>query len=167
MKTTDWLGDPFAFKDNKLYLSRKVANRLLRDAQEAVPYEFSALLAGRDATITDAFPMPISPDTGSFSWDGPAFLQALHSIRKRQLQWLGVLHTHPHTAPIPSRQDVLGWHYPTLSYWIVSLASETPEWRVYQWKNGAFLLRDYTVTEAADEAANSSAAVSPSSPKNS
>lgn len=153
MKNPAWLGDPFAIKNNKIFLTKKVAKRLLAEAQEAFPYEYSALLAGSGATITAYVPMPISPDKHVFAWDGTTFLQALQHIRKNNLQWLGVLHTHPHTPPIPSVRDIAGWHYPTLSYWIVGLASALPEWRVYQWvqdaNSGLFEARNYTLTEAA------------------
>ncbi|MCM3144298.1 M67 family metallopeptidase [Brevibacillus sp. MER 51] len=153
MKNPAWLGDPFAIKDNKIFLTKKVAKRLLAEAQEAFPYEYSALLAGHGATITTCVPMPISPDKHVFAWDGTTFLQALQHIRRNNLQWLGVLHTHPHTLPIPSARDIAGWHYPTLSYWIVGLASAQPAWHVYQWvqngNSGSFEARSYTLTEAA------------------
>ncbi|MDF2684364.1 MAG: peptidase [Brevibacillus sp.] len=144
----DWLGEPFAFKNNKLSLTRKVHKRLLSEAQEAFPYEYSALLIGRGTAITDHIPMTLSKmDMHTFSWDGADFLRALAIIREANRQWLGVLHSHPHTAPIPSQSDCDGWHYPSLSYWIVGLASSVPEWRAYQWMQGKFELRSYTVTE--------------------
>jgi proteasome lid subunit RPN8/RPN11 len=143
-------GEPFAFKNTKLYLARKVSKRLLAGAQEAFPYEFSALLTGQGATVTGYVPMPVSRlDKHAFSWDGAAFLQALREVRKSNVQWLGVLHTHPHSPPVPSTSDIRGWHYPALSYWILGLAGSTPEWRVYQWLDGAFVERTYTISEEA------------------
>ena len=145
---TNLLGNPFAFKDTKLCLGKKVAKRLLDEAQETFPYEYSALLCGRGATITRHIAMPAgSPDLHSFSWEGPAFLQALRQIEESGLQWLGVLHTHPHTPPLPSERDAAGWHYPTLSYWIVGMASAVPEWRLYQWKHGQFVQRPYLLAD--------------------
>lgn len=166
MQAANWLGEPFASKNSKIFLDRKVAKRLLYAAQEAFPYEYSALLIGKGATITDFISMPISADKHAFSWDGPTFFKSISDIRQRHLQWLGVLHTHPHTAPIPSARDVAGWHYPSLSYWIVSLALDVPDWRVYQWQDGGFVGRDYTLTDAT-EVADTSSADSVSSPKNS
>lgn len=141
------LGKPFSFKDTKLCLARKVAKRLLAEAQEALPYEYSALLTGRGTTITGFLPMPSAPDMHAFSWDGAAFLRALHEIRQAGVEWLGVLHTHPHSPPVPSASDRSGWHYPTLSYWILGLASATPEWRAYQWTDGAFIERPYAIID--------------------
>jgi len=142
------LGNPFAFKDTRLCLAKKVAKRLLDEAQETFPREYSALLCGRDAAITHHIPMPAaSSDLDSFSWEGPVFLKALRQIEQANLQWLGVLHTHPRTPPVPSARDVAGWHYPTLSYWIVSLAFAPPEWRLYQWRDGRFVQRPYLLAD--------------------
>jgi len=144
----DWLGEPFASKDIKLSLTRKVQKRLLAEAQEAFPYEYSAMLTGRGAAITGHIPMTAAaPDKHAFSWDGPALLRALAAIRQTNVQWLGVLHTHPHSPPIPSPSDHRGWHYPQLSYWIVSLAGPKPQWRAYQWIEGSFEQRAYTITD--------------------
>ncbi|QRG66895.1 Mov34/MPN/PAD-1 family protein [Brevibacillus choshinensis] len=146
--TPNWLGEPFAFKDNKLSLTRKVHKRLLAEAQEAFPYEYSALLIGQKAAITDHIPMTGSTlDKHAFSFDGPGFLRAIALIRESNMQWLGVLHTHPHTLPVPSQRDRDGWHYHSLSYWIVSLCGSEPLWRMYQWQDGDFQQRSYTITE--------------------
>lgn len=161
----DWLGEPFASKDNKLYLTRKVEKRLLREAKEAFPYEYSALLTGRDSTITGYVSMPLHHDKHAFAWDGPAFLGALQAIRQDEQQWLGVLHTHPHTPPLPSVHDHEGWHYPMLSYWILGLAADQPQWQLYEWTNGAFEPRLYTIIDDSDE--EDFAFSSSSSPKNS
>ncbi|MGG1660543.1 Mov34/MPN/PAD-1 family protein [Brevibacillus sp. NRS-1366] len=161
----DWLGEPFASKDNKLYLTRKVAKRLLSEAQEAFPYEYSALLTGRGSTISGYLSMPHNHDKHAFAWEGPTFLRALQKIRQTNIQWLGVLHTHPHTPPLPSTSDHSGWHYPMLSYWILGLAAHQPEWQLYQWTNGAFEQRSYTIID--DSCSAGFASASSLSPKNS
>ncbi|GED71343.1 hypothetical protein BRE01_50450 [Brevibacillus reuszeri] len=143
----DWMGEPFASKDNKLLLSRKVAKRLLHEAQEAFPYEYSALLTGCESAVTDYISMPHSFDKHAFAWDGATFFQALNTIQKSKVQWLGVLHSHPHSPPLPSASDHKGWHYPMLSYWIIGLASEEPVLKLYQWKNGTFVARDYAIID--------------------
>jgi len=160
----DWLGEPFASKDNKLLLTRKVEKRLLSEAQETFPYEYSALLSGRGNTITGYVSMPHSFDEHAFAWDGATFLHALGTIRKSNEQWLGVLHSHPHSPPLPSTSDHNGWHYPMLSYWIVGLSSDEPILMLYQWRDGGFEKRDYTIID--DFCSDGSDACS-SSPKNS
>ena len=145
----DLLGEPFASKDTRLSLTRKVQKQLLNEAHARWPYEYSALLYGREAAICGHLAMPASNHgRHSFSWDGPDFLQALKQIRQARMQWLGVLHSHPHTPPIPSSHDAAGWHYPSLSYWIIGMQTPaTPLWRVYEWVDGEFAARSYTVSD--------------------
>lgn len=144
------LGNPFAFKDTRLCLTKKVAKRLLAEAQEAFPDEYSALLYGKGASISGHIPMPAhTADAHSFRWDGPSFLAGLRHIHEAGQEWLGVLHSHPSTPPLPSAKDEQGWHYPTLSYWILGLSTRDPEWKVYRWENEgfsecAYLLADCT-----------------------
>lgn len=143
------LGNPFAFKDTRLCLTKKVAKRLLAEAQEALPCEYSALLCGRGATITAHIPMPASTASEhSFAWDGPSFLGALRQMHESGLEWLGVLHSHPATPPLPSQQDVEGWHYPTLSYWIVGLGTPVAQWKAYRWENHMFVEVPYLIADA-------------------
>jgi proteasome lid subunit RPN8/RPN11 len=142
------LGHPFANKNTRLSLGGKVAKRLLAEAQEAYPYEYSALLAGRGAAISSHFPLfSAQPATHRFQWDGASLLQALRHIGQDGLEWLGVLHTHPHSPPVPSQTDAQGWHYPQLSYWILSLHGSEPDLRVYQWQDDAFQERSWLISE--------------------
>jgi proteasome lid subunit RPN8/RPN11 len=140
------LGEPFANKDTKLSIDGKVVKRLFSEGKEALPYEYSALLAGNGASITRHFPAPAAGLTmHSFAWDGPALFSALAAMHKEGTVWLGVLHTHPHSLPVPSQADIAGWHYPALSYWILSFPSGLPDLRVYQLAEGGFVRRAYEI----------------------
>lgn len=143
----DILGEPFANKDTKLSIDGKVVKRLFAEGKEALPNEYSALLAGDGAHITRHFPAsPAGMTMHTFAWDGPALISALADMRKERAAWLGVLHTHPRSQPIPSRADLAGWHYPALSYWILSFPSGVPDLRVYQLADGRFIQREYEIT---------------------
>jgi proteasome lid subunit RPN8/RPN11 len=145
----DVLGNPFANKNTRLCLDGKVEKRLLTEAKEAFPYEYSALLAGRGAAVTHYVAMPAANHSrDSFHWDGPVLIHALRTIRKSGLQWLGVLHSHPRSPAVPSSADRAGWHYPELSYWILSLSGEAPDLRVYQWEDGDFHERSYAACDS-------------------
>lgn len=143
----DLIGHPFAPAYKELTITREVIKRLFHDGKEALPYEFSALLAGQDAAITHCFANPgsqIAPHT--FVWEGRPFIQALRLIQDAGLQWLGVVHTHPLTPPVPSARDLAGWHYPQLSYWIISLArQDCPRLQLFQLQGGRFVPRPYTI----------------------
>ncbi|QQE75247.1 M67 family metallopeptidase [Brevibacillus composti] len=138
------LGEPFGFKHTKTCLDGKVAIRLLAEAKEAFPMEYSALLTGREATITGHFPLPsATPSSVAFSWDGPVFLRALRAIQSEGQQWLGVLHSHPTAPPLPSLADREGWHYPQLGYWILGPVQTDPQLKLYQWTEGRFVERPF------------------------
>ncbi len=138
-------GDPYANPQAKLWLNKHVYKQLITAGREALPYEYSVLLAGTDATISACFSAGSSAckDRHSFRLDGPGLFGALQAIHAAGLRWQGVLHTHPVTPAFPSQADVAGWHYPRLSYWILSFAGEQSELNVYQMVDGVFLLREY------------------------
>jgi proteasome lid subunit RPN8/RPN11 len=142
----DLLGNPFRNKHTRLQIDGKVVKRLCADGREALPDEYSALLAGHGSVITHCFPHP--PEgryRHAFAWEGEILLRTLSAIREAGLQWLGVLHTHPATPPVPSAADRDGWHYPSLGYWILSFAGGHPDLRLYQMEDGRFHERDYDV----------------------
>jgi proteasome lid subunit RPN8/RPN11 len=70
-------------------------------------------------------------------------IAALSRMHKEGHRWLGVLHTHPAAPPVPSSLDQTHWHYPQLSFWILSFSGEQPELRAYQWHSGRFQLRPF------------------------
>ncbi|WP_134684178.1 M67 family metallopeptidase [Brevibacillus migulae] len=141
------IGTPFSQSDHPLTLHGQVQKRLFTAGKEALPHEYSALLAGNGATISHLFDNPSAfRERHRFAWEGPPFLHALRSIKEADLEWLGVVHTHPLTPPVPSPSDLAGWHYPTLSYWILSLADPTqPSLVLYQWEQGRFIERPYVI----------------------
>ncbi|CAJ1001405.1 MULTISPECIES: Mov34/MPN/PAD-1 family protein [Bacillales] len=147
----DLIGRPFASQNQGLSFDRHTAKRLLAEAQEALPYEYSALLTGHGSMVTGYLPMRSSSHgRNSFSWDAPSFFQALASVRKAGVQWVGILHSHPTSPPVPSKADQIGWHYPQLAYWILSFAGGMPDLRLYQWSDGRFVERPYTLADIAE-----------------
>lgn len=140
-------GNPFASPTATLQMKSDVYHRLVAEGKAAHPYEYSALLAGRDSTVTLHLPAPQSEATlHTFAWSGPTLLTSLRLIQEAGLQWVGVFHTHPASPAIPSSSDLAGWHYPALSYWIASLLQpDSPDVRAYQFVDGRFVLKPYTV----------------------
>ncbi len=140
------LGEPFASKDTKLLIDGKVVKRLVTEGREALPNEYSALLAGHGSHISHHWPAPrIGNEPHRFAWSGPALMEGLRFFHQAGLAWLGVIHTHPSTPPLPSPIDCDGWHYPSLSYWILSFAGREPELAVYQMVDGRFVTHPYTL----------------------
>lgn len=140
----DVLGKPFANKHTKLQITGKVVNDLVAEGRAALPYEYSALLAGCGSRITCHYPAVRAPRMrNAFVWDGRELIETLKQMHHDQTHWLGLLHTHPTAPPVPSAQDTANWHYPQLSFWILSFSGGQPQLQAYQWRDGRFHLYPY------------------------
>jgi len=77
-----------------------------------------------------------------------AFFQEL---RRSGKEHLGIYHSHPTSRSLPSSRDVAEFHYPEVSYWIVSLKGEEPDVRCFSWDKGNFQNVDFKVYEDHDK----------------
>ncbi|PTM59745.1 Mov34/MPN/PAD-1 family protein [Desmospora activa] len=105
--------------------------------QRELPREACGILAGKGQKITHFFPIPnqdFSPQ--SFSFEPRAFLQTLKVMRLEQLEWLGILHSHPQQGTNPSVRDISRWHYPELTSWILSFHDHPPQLSAYHIRQG-------------------------------
>lgn len=118
-------------------IAHSVARQLVDDAARQAPAEACGLLAGANNHIAAAHPLrniAAAPAT-RFRADPEEQLQALKAIDAAGLDWLGVYHSHPASAPIPSPEDVDQCADGGLLQLIVSLNGAKPElkmWRVDQ-----------------------------------
>lgn len=120
-----------------LAIQMQVILHIRHHCQEALPEEGCGILAGSDCAITHFFPIPnqdASPR--SFSFEPRAYLEAIRRMRNEGLTWLGIVHSHPQTDPIPSARDISQWHYPDLTHWILSLKEKEPRLSAYRIQNG-------------------------------
>ncbi|MFQ5930200.1 MAG: M67 family metallopeptidase [Acidobacteriota bacterium] len=68
-------------------------------------------------------------------------------LRRTGKQHLGIYHSHPTTDAVPSTRDVAEFHYPEVSYWIVSLKEKKPDIRCFLWKQAGFQEAPFTVMQ--------------------
>ena len=112
-----------------------VARQLAEQAAARAPAEACGLLAGLNNHIQAAHPLQNvaeSPET-QFEADPEQQLQALKAIDAAELDWLGVYHSHPDGAPIPSPEDVRQCADSGLLQLIISLEAAKPQlklWRI-------------------------------------
>ena len=116
-------------------ISHAVARQIADHALRQLPCEACGLLAGRDAQILAAHPLRNVADLpqARFQIDPREQLQALKAIDQAQLDWIGVYHSHPRSAPIPSQTDLVQCADSGLLQLIVSLDRLNPRlklWRV-------------------------------------
>ena len=119
----------------KATISYPVARQIAEHARRQLPSEACGLLVGRDAQILAAHPIRNAADSPQtqFQIDPREQLQALKAIDQAQMDWIGVYHSHPRSAPIPSPSDMEQCVDSGLLQLIVSLAGLKPQlklWRV-------------------------------------
>ena len=119
-----------------MILDELQAAALIGYAVEAAPYEACGLIAGRGHTARWIIPIAniASEPQQYYEMDQRAFVEAMFAIQRRSLKLIGIYHSHPKDAPIPSKTDIRQAHYPEVEYLIISLRGETPclaAWRVH------------------------------------
>ncbi len=116
-------------------IAYRVARQIVNHAEAAAPNEACGLLAGNGATIVKALPLrnAAAAPAKSFGLDPEEQLAALKAIDADGLAWIGVYHSHPRSAPIPSRADIAEAADSNLLHLIVSLERAKPQlklWRI-------------------------------------
>ena len=66
-------------------------------------------------------------------------------LRRSGKEHLGIYHSHPTSRSRPSTRDVAEFHYPEVSYWIVSLKGTEPDIRCFCWDQRDFKNVDFEV----------------------
>ncbi len=111
-------------------VARQIADHALAES----PLEACGLLAGTGDHIAAAFPMRnvAAAARSSFQVNPNEQLQTLKAIDGAQLDWIGVYHSHPQSAPIPSPDDVNEWVDHGLLQLIVSLEQSAPQLKLWR-----------------------------------
>lgn len=108
---------------NTLALPRTLVNRILTQAQQQPETETCGLLGARNAEAAHYYPVKnIAADPATrFEMDPQQQIDAMKSMRENNEQLLAIVHSHPHSPPIPSAADMEAYGYPDAFYLIVSL----------------------------------------------
>lgn len=114
-----------------------------REAAKTPEEECCGLLAGCNGIISEIFPARnahANPATG-YEIAPRELFQLMREIRARDLQLLGIYHSHPRGENVPSRSDVAQAFYPDTPYFILSPLADAPQ------PVRAFRIRDGKITE--------------------
>lgn len=116
-------------------IPHRVARIIVDDARAQVPNEACGLIAGDGKTIQSAIPLSNAAPSkrSSFTFEPNEQLSALKRLDAENLVWMGVYHSHPNSAAIPSSADLEGARDHGLLQLIVSLQKSKPElqlWRI-------------------------------------
>jgi len=127
----------------RLLLARQIHTEIVRHAQLEQPNECCGLLAGTNSedgfvkTVTKCYPLVnelASPIV--YRSEAGSHFAAIKDITRYGLKEVAVYHSHPTSAPLPSRKDLaenlLGDHVLHDIHVIVSLAKDLPETRAWR-----------------------------------
>jgi len=87
------------------------------------------LLAGRDGIISEIFPARNAHPNPATAYEiAPQELfRAMKEIRAKQLELMGIYHSHPRGENFPSRTDIERAFYPDTPYFILSPLADAPQ----------------------------------------
>jgi [CysO sulfur-carrier protein]-S-L-cysteine hydrolase len=124
-------------------IRREILSAMREEAAKTPAQECCGLLAGRDEIISEIFPtanVHANPATG-YEIAPQELFRVMKEIRARDLQLLGIYHSHPRGENCPSATDIERAFYPDTPYFILSPLPEVPQ------PVRAFLIRDGKVEE--------------------
>jgi proteasome lid subunit RPN8/RPN11 len=124
----------------RLAVPRVVFEAMVAQARAERPNECCGLLAGvREMTgegdspgatvgrVVERYPLPNAlASPVEYHSDDRAMFDAHRDMRRRDLEMLAVYHSHPTTAPVPSRTDLARNYFAEVVHLIVSLTTEPP-----------------------------------------
>ncbi|MFY9689977.1 MAG: M67 family metallopeptidase [Candidatus Acidiferrales bacterium] len=127
----------------RIQFSGDVCGSMLEHARRVPGHECCGLLAGRDGVITHAFPaVNVAADpTKGYEIDPRETVQLMREFRERELEFLGIYHSHPNGKNEPSARDIELAYYSEAAYFIVSPLADAPK------PVRAFSIRDGRVME--------------------
>ena len=125
----------------------QVINAMVEHAVREEPLESCGLLTRRDEVIDGI--QPCSNERRSpvrFDISPRELLDFFRRLREEDTHFAGIYHSHPQTSPVPSQTDIDNFHYPGVSYWIISLASDEPTAACFEWSGGDFVRAGYAIS---------------------
>lgn len=112
-------------KPSYLSIHTHVIDQIKRYCMDQYPMEGYGFLAGSAFVITHFFPIPCQNTSPcSLQFEPEAYLHVIKQIRQLDLQWLGVVHSHPLSPAYPTSRDQMGWNFHDKSFWILSLKDQ-------------------------------------------
>ena len=125
---------------DKLSISQELLDQIGDYCRGDTHNERCGLLGGRGELALRFYPTAnVAADPAHrFLVDPKAQLAAFRAMRRRREELLGIVHSHPNSAPRPSATDTELAAYPGSAYLIVSLVESEPEFACFRFEQGNF-----------------------------
>ncbi len=128
-----------------IYFTKEQIKSIIENCKINYPKEACGILAGKIFTESEEFlveevynmqNVSNEPEICYFM-DPKEQLKVLKEIRNKNLEMVGIFHSHTHTEAYPSKRDCELAYYPEVAYVIVSLENfNTPKIRAFRILNG-------------------------------
>jgi [CysO sulfur-carrier protein]-S-L-cysteine hydrolase len=125
----------------RLVLPRRFANEMIAHAREALPNECCGLLAGKVVAVANdeqtarvecRFPLVnAAASPVEYLSEPRSMFEAVRTMRRLAIEVIAVYHSHPASAPVPSRTDLERSYSDRVINFIISLAQEPAEMRAW------------------------------------
>jgi proteasome lid subunit RPN8/RPN11 len=126
-----------------LRVRQHAIDQMVAHARAEAPNECCGLLLAADALVTDAVAARnLRRSPSRFQIDPADHFAAIRRARETSRDIVGAYHSHPRGPSVPSATDAEELNDPTLAHVIVSLATEPPSVRAFEWADGNFMAID-------------------------
>src|SRR5262249_19792010 len=143
-------GSPLLSIPFRLLIPHRLYDRMLAQAIAELPNECCGVLAGRPSTqepslasygrsATEYYPLKnAAASPVEYLSEPKSMFEAVRDMRQRGLEIVAIYHSHPSSAPIPSRTDLARNYSEDVMNLIISLESRNPLLRGWWLKAGTF-----------------------------
>lgn len=113
----------------QLWLKPALAQSIVEHAKRSIPNECCGVIIGVGIEGQEVVPVPnIAPKADQhYRMDDQTLIDLFFRAQRENREIVGFYHSHPNSAPIPSRTDVQFAAYPDIPYMIVGLRNGEAE----------------------------------------
>ena len=134
----------------RLTLQQALLDAMIQQAQAELPNECCGLLAGTvsegHAVVLERYPLVNAlASPREYSGESRGLLQAHKAMRASNSELLAIYHSHPTSAPIPSKTDLERNYSPDVMHFIISLVGEEPEVKAWWLDEQSYELAKWSI----------------------
>lgn len=117
----------------RLTIPKDIYDQMIQHCKDGFPNEACGFLGGPPGSVERHYPLPNAAASPVYYRPGDKeMIAAVNDIDDRDLELVGIYHSHVASAPKPSPTDVREAHYPDSVYLIVSLMDmQAPDTKGY------------------------------------